>query len=107
MKQKRSERVLGDSRFHALLKEIGELHDHKQRDYGSPTDPFSNIRGSAHWGVHPWVGAMLRGNDKIERIKLYAQTGLLSNEGVRDSFMDLAVYSLIALILWEEEQAKN
>lgn len=100
--------MAGDPRFHALLKEIGELHDRKQQDYGVVTDPFANVRGSRDWGVAPWIGAMIRGNDKVKRLQKYAKDGALANESARDSFMDLAVYSLIALILHdEEEESKN
>jgi hypothetical protein len=48
---------------------------------------------------------MIRANDKIRRLQTYAKTGLLANEGVRDSFLDLAVYSLIGLVLFEEEES--
>lgn len=96
----------GDPRFHALLKEIGDLHDKKQKDYGVETDPFANVRGSSNWGVKPWVGAVVRANDKIKRLQKYAQDGQLANESARDSFMDLAVYALIALVLHDEDQGK-
>jgi hypothetical protein len=97
----------GDPRFHALLKEIGDLHDKKQQDYGTDNDPFANVRGSSAWGVHPWVGAMIRATDKLKRLQTFAQKNTLVNESVRDSFMDLAVYSLIGLILYEEEERNN
>lgn len=95
--------MAGDPRFHALLKEIGYLHDKKQKDYGRDTDPFANVRGSQDWGIEPWVGAMIRANDKIKRLQKYARDGNLENESARDSFMDLAVYSLIALVLHDED----
>lgn len=91
-------------RFHEILEELGDLHDRKQIDYGRAKDPFANVRGSETWGVKPWIGAMLRGNDKMERLKNFAKTGSLANEGADDSFRDLAVYAIIALVLWEEEQ---
>lgn len=93
----------GDPRFHRLLKEIGNLHDQKQADYGVKTDPFANVRGSSDWGIRPWVGAMVRANDKFKRLQKFAREGNLANESARDSFMDLAVYALIGLILFEEE----
>jgi hypothetical protein len=98
-----AEIVSGDKRFHKLLKEIGQTHDQKQRDYGTNEDPFANVRGSSDWGIKPWIGAMVRANDKVKRIQKFAREGNLANESVRDSFVDLSVYSLIALILWEEE----
>jgi len=95
-------------RFHELLKEIGELHDKKQADYGREGDPFANVRGSEEWGIEGWVGAMVRLNDKLRRLQAYAKKGTLENEGVEDSFKDMAVYALIALCLWEEEhRSKN
>lgn len=93
----------GSQRFHALLRELGELHDRKQADYGRPGDPFANVRASEEWGIRPWVGAMIRANDKVRRLQSYARRGTLLNEGVVDSLKDLAVYTLIALVLFEEE----
>ena len=95
------------ARFHALLREIGELHDRKQSDYGTNIDPFNNVRGAEDYGVPAWVGAMIRANDKVRRIQKVANGGELSNEGVADSFQDLAVYALIALVLWEETQEEG
>lgn len=99
--------MAGDARFHALLKEMGDLHDKKQKDYGVDADPFANVRGSSDWGVKPWVGAMVRANDKIKRLQKYARDGQLANESARDSFLDGAVYHLIALILHDEEKSQS
>ncbi len=90
-------------KFHDLLDEAGELHDKKQADYGVDNDPFANIRASTDWGLDPWVGAMLRTTDKVKRLQAFAQKGSLKNESARDSLMDIAVYSLIAIVLMEEE----
>lgn len=91
------------TKFHALLKEAGDLHDLKQKDYGQDHDPFSNVRASEDFGVPGWVGCMMRGNDKMRRIQKAAVGQELNNESLRDSLMDLAVYSLIAVVLLEEE----
>lgn len=96
---------MGDPRFHQILKEMGELHDKKQRDYGSQTDPFANVRGSQNWGVPPWVGAMIRANDKVKRLQAFADKGELANESAEDSLIDLANYAVIALVLMREEKA--
>lgn len=95
----------GDPRFHAELARLGELHDRKQHDYGRETDPFANVRGSEEWNVPSWVGAMIRANDKIRRLQAFARRGTLANEGVEDSFDDLAVYAVIAKILFKETKA--
>ena len=52
------------ARFHEILKELADLHDKKQADYGRGDDPFANVRASLEWGVPGWVGALIRGNDK-------------------------------------------
>lgn len=96
----------GDPRFHALLDEIGRLHDKKQADYGAEGDPFANVRASQEWGVPAWVGALVRLNDKVHRLKQFAQRGTLANESAEDSMLDIAVYALIALVLYREAAAK-
>ncbi len=93
----------GDPRFHALLDEIKELHDRKQKDYGKDLDPFANVRSSEDFGVLPWIGALIRANDKMTRLQSFAVKGELENESAEDSMLDLAVYALIALILYREE----
>ena len=89
-------------RFYTALMEIAELHARKQKDYGTEHDPFANVRASEDFDIPAWVGAMLRGNDKVSRIKTYIRKGTLANEGVEDAFQDLATYSLIALVLFRE-----
>lgn len=98
--------MAGDPRFHALLREIGKLHDKKQQDYGAEGDPFANVRASSNWGIAPWVGALCRLNDKVHRLQQYAKKGVLANESAKDSMMDIAVYALIAYILYEEENGQ-
>ena len=89
------------ARFHEILAELGELHDRKQQDYGRKTDPFSNVRAAEEWNIDPWVGAMIRANDKIRRLQSFAAKGTLANESVEDAFKDLAVYAVIGLVLFE------
>lgn len=105
-------------RFHDLLTEIGELHNKKQEDYGSIADPAANIRQTAEWAVQcpncneavhipPWVGAMIRASDKMVRLRQLAARGSLTNEGARDSFVDLAVHSLLGLLLYEDDNEER
>jgi len=90
--------------FHAILSEMGETFDRKNRDYGQDSDPFANVRQSEQWGIAPWIGAMVRATDKVTRLQTYTQKGTLANEGVEDSLLDLAVYSIIALLLFREQK---
>ena len=90
-------------RFLDIIGELINLHDKKQRDYGTDADPFNNIRASAkEWGIPAWVGAMLRATDKVRRLQKFADKGELANESVIDAFDDLAVYAVIARVMYEE-----
>lgn len=91
------------ARFHEILKELGDLHDKKQADYGRDNDPFANVRASTEWGLEPWVGAMVRLNDKVRRLQALVRNGALVNESAEDSLRDIAVYAVIALVLREQE----
>lgn len=92
-------------RFHDILHELGELHDLKSRDYGTQEDPFANIVASQEWGITPTLGALLRLNDKVNRLKTWQRTGSLANESAHDSLRDIAVYAIIALVLDETAEA--
>lgn len=95
------------ARYHELLEEIGELHDRKQADYGRGGDPFANVRASSEWGMASWVGAMVRLTDKVRRLQSLATKGSLANEAAKDSFLDIAVYALIAYVLYEEDEDES
>ena len=97
-------KLVGDPRFHAKLAEMGRPHDSKQNDYASVSDPFANVRASEDFGVEGWVGCMIRANDKMRRLQNAAQGVELSHEGVADSLMDLSVYAIIGLVLFEESK---
>jgi len=89
--------------FGELLDEMAELHHSKSRDYGSEEDPLANIRHGAEFvDIEPWRGCMVRIADKVQRLRTYCRTGRLVHEGVRDTLLDLASYSLLAIILHGE-----
>lgn len=102
-REPRPARHPNSARFHTILAELGDLHDKKQKDYGRGDDPFANVRAASEWGVDSWVGTMIRANDKMRRLQTFAQCGTLANESVEDSLRDLAVYSIIALVLFEQD----
>lgn len=95
------------TRFHEILEELGKLHDEKQKGYGTEDDPLANCRAGTEWGIPAWVGTMIRARDKLIRLQTYAKKGKLPFENVEDAFRDLAVYTIIALILFEEERENN
>lgn len=93
----------GDPRFHKVVEDIAWLHDKKQADYGSGNDPYANVRASQAWGLDPWVGALVRLSDKVHRLQQFAEKKALSNESAEDSMLDIAVYAIIALVLYREQ----
>ena len=86
-----------------VLGELRALHDRKQSDYGKSHDPFANVRASEDFGIAGWIGALIRANDKMRRLQKAASGGTLANESVEDSLQDLAVYTIIALVLYRDE----
>lgn len=93
-------------RFFDLCDRLKAMHASKSRDYGCPsgTDPLANIRNGAKFvGIPAWKAAMVRLSDKVTRLATFNATGTLTNEGVADTLEDLASYSLLALLLYEED----
>ena len=88
--------------FLEIVDEIVAMHNKKQADYGRTGDPFANVRASSDFGVDAWKGCMIRANDKMRRIQSFAVKGSLENESLEDSLLDLAVYSIIGLVLFRE-----
>ena len=100
-------------KFHDTLAEMGELHDRKQADYGRPAngnddgDPFANIRSITAFGLPAWAGSAVRMGDKMRRIEAAVRGQHLQNESIEDSFLDIAVYAIIGLILLRETSFKK
>lgn len=94
----------GDPRIYILFERLRRLHISKGNDYADTTDHFRNIRQSEGFGVPAWVGAEIRANDKMERIKNAAAGKGLKHESVANSMFDLAAYQFIALPLYFEQQ---
>lgn len=93
----------GSLPFLELLEELRQLHMSKSQDYGSESDPLANIRQGAEFvGIEAWRGCLVRVADKVQRLKTYCRTGRLVHEGVRDTLLDLAAYSLLAIVLFDE-----
>lgn len=96
----------GSPEFEAVVKEVVDMHRRKGADYGSKDDFFANVSASEAWGIPPWVGAMMRANDKVVRLQSAAKGSTLKNEGIEDSLLDIATYAIIAVCLFRRE-AKN
>ena len=92
-------------RFYEILDVIKKLHDAKRHDYGDDNDIFANFRLSELAGISPWKGSVVRMGDKYARISNFIKKGdfQFKEESIKDTLMDMAIYSLITIILYEEE----
>lgn len=78
-----------------------QLHAKKGKDYGIEEDLYHNVNAAEEFAIPAWVGALLRQNEKITRIKAFRRNGSLANESLRDSLIDNCVYAAIALLLYD------
>lgn len=95
----------GHPRFYELLLQIAELHARKNHDYAKDKDPLSNLKMCESFGITPFQGILVRLSDKWSRItQLSKKQAMVKDESILDTLMDMAVYSLLAIIVKEEEQ---
>ena len=97
--------ITGNPEFERVVQEVLEMHRRKGADYGTDDDFFANVSASGNWGIAPWVGAMMRANDKVVRLQAAAKGSTLKNEGIEDSLIDIATYAIIAVCLFRRQTA--
>ena len=99
----------GHPRFYEILEKMAALHSRKNHDYSGTDDPLKNLHAVEKIGITPFMGVLVRLQDKWSRLEQFANSGtmLVKDESVIDTLMDNAVYSLLAIILLEEEKAKT
>ncbi|RLF68082.1 MAG: hypothetical protein DRN26_00615 [Thermoplasmata archaeon] len=99
----------GHPRFYILLQEIKELHNKKNADYSEEGNPLSNFYECEKFGIPAWKGCLVRISDKTSRIFRLAAKGKaeVKEESIIDTLKDLAVYSLICIILYEQACGEN
>jgi hypothetical protein len=89
-----------------LLDEIRALHIAKNAGYSGQNNPdhYANFRESEKFGVTAFRGCMVRLSDKWQRIVnlIRDPSNEQVGESVKDTLMDMAAYSLIAICLYEE-----
>lgn len=100
------DRGRGNPEFEKVIDEVLEMHRRKGADYGSKDDFFANVSASEQWGISPWVGAMMRANDKVVRLQAASRGSTLQNEGIEDSLLDIATYAVIAVCLFRRESKR-
>lgn len=97
----------GHPRFYELLDIIADLHHRKNYNYAKQGDPLSNFRMCEEFGIPATMGTMVRISDKYSRLtQLMKGKKDVVGESLKDTFMDMAVYSLLEIVLLEEEEDK-
>ena len=94
--------------FDDELDALKMLHDAKNADYSTLENPYKNLQATERIGVEAWRGIVIRLMDKFSRLEEYCVKGKLAikSEGIDDTFADIAVYSILARILFRKEQEK-
>lgn len=94
----------GHPMFNQLLVQISKLHAKKNSDYAGD-DPLSNFMECEKIGIPAWKGIWVRLTDKYSRAKnliVNENKKRVKDESLEDTLQDLAVYSLLAIILLRE-----
>jgi len=94
----------GHPRFFELVGIMQEIHRRKNNNYASKGTPLSNFDKAQKLGIPAWKGVLIRCTDKWARIEELSNGKVdLVDESLADTLIDLANYSIIALILLERE----
>lgn len=103
-KEEKTKKYYGHPDFYKIIDELKEIHSNKNHDYAGKSDPFKNFRLSELIGIPAWKGCLIRISDKFARLCNFAKSGELKvkDESVEDTFKDMAIYSIIGLILYRE-----
>ena len=102
-------KLYGHPRFYEILEQMKDLHSKKNHDYAGTSDPLKNLRACKRLELEPFMGVMVRLQDKWSRLEEFIKSGklMVKGESVIDTLMDNAVYSVLAIILYEEQQKEQ
>lgn len=92
--------------FAQIVDELTKLHKIKNHDYAGTDNYLSNYTASSRAGISPWINTILRLQDKMARLENFAKTKELhvKNESIEDTFKDMAVISILGLILYRNKK---
>jgi hypothetical protein len=89
--------------FESILKRMAEIHRAKNADYGSSYNLVPMLLG-----IQAHVGILVRMTDKLARACKLAQgqEAQVKDEALADTLMDLANYSVLAILALEHQEGK-
>lgn len=104
-KHDEGKKQFGHPDFYKLLNQMADLHSRKNHDYAGTKDPLKNLRACERLNLKPFLGVIVRLQDKWSRLEEFVNSGqlMIKKESVIDTLMDNAVYSLLAIILYQEQ----
>lgn len=90
-----------------LCRKARELMTKKNADYTGGGGRFANFDSSQMYNVHRVTGALIRMNDKAQRINSFVVQGLqVKDESVEDTIVDLINYAVLIAGMIAEEKKK-
>lgn len=95
----------GHPRFYDLLAQMACMHADKNHDYAGDEDPLVNLRECERFGISAVEGVIARITDKDSRFRNWflKRNLVVRDESILDTLLDRAVYTLLLMILAEEE----
>ena len=100
----------GHPLFHELLEKMREIHNAKNADYGDGKQ-LGNFMEAEGFGVSAFRGILIRISDKYSRIKSLCKRegmeGEVKDESIEDTLLDMAIYSVLAIIMLREQRERG
>jgi len=99
----------GHPDFYKLLEQMADVHSRKNHDYAGDKDPLKNLRSCTRLNLEPFLGVMVRLQDKWSRLEEFVNSDqlMVKDESIIDTLIDNANYSLLAIILYKEQLELN
>jgi hypothetical protein len=107
------EQRYGHPMFHTLIEEIRELHEKKNKQYATSDDPLGNFRRTGKIiakmlkpGLDPTLASCLAFMSKqVDGVyEIFGEAKTDTVDSLEDKLLDIAVYSIIAMILVRESR---
>lgn len=86
--------------FAALTQRMNDLQAKKGADYGEDNDGLKNLRRRGQDGILARMGDKL---SRLESLTKPERAAQVANESVEDTALDMACYSLLLIILRNED----
>ena len=105
----------GHPRFYEILEQLKVLHDRKNYQYSCDNDPLSNFKSAGRMveklfkpGINvPLATALVYLSKQVDGVvNMVGENKENTIEALEDKLMDIAVYSILCMILSEEVKLK-